>query len=257
MNLLSYGPASFNGMTASTTDDGLLHVEGTSQVAHRGIQWNLPILDAVQEKTLTFTAYSTPKGCYSYVHIVGEDSSDLGNITTGQSIRIPAEATALQLRVAASSAGVTISGDYKIQLEIGTSATEWTKPDDTDNRGGGYELVNLWPTIAAETKNGLSLTGNGDGTYTVDGEYQSWTTFEAKVTLAAGEYSIAASEGLTSLSSWDLLLQVTPTEASSSSIIKPGTPTATLEAGRYRCQINVNAALSGARTIRPVLNRIG
>ena len=100
----------------------------------------------------------------------------------------------------------------------------------------------------------MTLTNHGDGSYTLTGDYQSWTTFDAYQTLEAGEYSIEASEGLTSFDSWDVLLQVGVLGADTQ--IKPGVPSIHLDAGRYRCQININSLLDGPRTIRPVLNRI-
>lgn len=41
-NLLSYGPASGNGLTATVNSDGSLHVTGTATGQWRGLSWTFP-----------------------------------------------------------------------------------------------------------------------------------------------------------------------------------------------------------------------
>ena len=41
-NLLSYGPASGNGLTATVNSDGSLHVKGTASSQWAGIRWTFP-----------------------------------------------------------------------------------------------------------------------------------------------------------------------------------------------------------------------
>ncbi|OXN01114.1 hypothetical protein [Bifidobacterium vansinderenii] len=238
----------------SVNDDGSLHLSGTPTAANVGIRWQLPVPDAIRGETVTYSAKTLPGGTYAYLQLRGSTGVLATLTSSAPTATVPQETTTLELRIAANTTN-PVDGTARIQLEAGDTATEWVKPDVTDLNGGGAELANLWPDIPTTSKSGVTLTNNGDGTYTLTGEYKSWTTFEATVNLESGTYSIEASEGLTSFDSWDLLLQVAPSQ-SGDSLIKPGTPAATFEAGRYRCQINVNAALSEPRTIRPTLNRI-
>lgn len=41
-NLLSYGPAEGNGLTATVNNDGSLHVTGTATGQWRGLSWTFP-----------------------------------------------------------------------------------------------------------------------------------------------------------------------------------------------------------------------
>ena len=41
-NLLAYGPASGNGLTATVNSDGSLHVTGTATGQWRGLSWTFP-----------------------------------------------------------------------------------------------------------------------------------------------------------------------------------------------------------------------
>ena len=77
-NLLSYGPASGNGLTATVNSDGSLHVTGTATGQWRGLSWTFPCP----------------------VH------------------------------------GTVKDGDLRIQLESGTTAHDWMRPDNTSLRGG-------------------------------------------------------------------------------------------------------------------------
>lgn len=120
---------------------------------------------------------------------------------------------------------------------------------------GGLELANLWPAIPSDTRNGVTLTALGDGSYTTSGEFSTWATFEQTLTLEAGRYTIDGSSGLTSLNSWDLILQIAPAPIGDA-LIKPGTPATSLPAGTYRAQINVNSQSGIGRTITPILVKI-
>lgn len=70
-----------------------------------------------------------------------------------------------------------------LKLEEGNKPTDWTPaPEDVDNsiKAVGKEItVNLFkPTLETTTKNGVTCTNNGDGTYTLSGKnngaYQSY-----------------------------------------------------------------------------------
>ena len=135
-NLLSYGPVTANGLTFTVTSDGRLHAEGVASTAHKGAEWDQPIIGAIRGNPVTFSVTTAPSGCYAYVHIVGDGGADLGNITSGQTVLIPETATHLKLRVAPNAASA-IDGYLQAQLELGDSATAWVRPDDTNHPGGG------------------------------------------------------------------------------------------------------------------------
>jgi len=42
-NLLAYGPASSNGLTATVNSDGSLHVTGTATGQWMGVSWTFPL----------------------------------------------------------------------------------------------------------------------------------------------------------------------------------------------------------------------
>ena len=137
-NLLAYGPASANGLTATVTDDGGLHVTGQTSVAHKGIEWNIPA-ETVAEMRGRFCVFNSarmPSGMYAYVHLTGVAGADLGNITSGVSMLVPETVKYVKLRVVPNTTN-HVEGDTRIQLNFGDAAVEWMRPDTTDLEGGG------------------------------------------------------------------------------------------------------------------------
>ncbi|OXN01670.1 hypothetical protein [Bifidobacterium vansinderenii] len=253
-NLLAYGPASANGLTCTVNQDGSLHVSGQTTAANQGVKWRYPIPDDVKGKTVTYKLSYAPAGVYCYVQARNASGVLVTLLSSAATQTLPEAATEIEFRVATNTTNL-IGGDIKVQVEPGDTATTWMSPDVTNLSGGGLSLASLWPAITGGTKNGVTLTPGPDGSYTTGGTWDKWTTFESTVELEAGLYTIEGSEGLTSLSSWDLILQVAP-YPSGDAIIKPGTPSARLDAGRYRCQININSQGAIGRSVTPRLTRI-
>lgn len=105
-NLLSYGPASGNGLTATVNSDGSLHVTGTATGQWHGLLWTFPC--PVQ----------------GTVKLSGTSIAGLSfNIKCLDAISTEATPTAKD-------------GDLRIQLESGTTAHDWMRPDNTSLRGG-------------------------------------------------------------------------------------------------------------------------
>lgn len=253
-NLLSYGPAEGNGWAAAVNTDGSLHIAGTAAGQWQGLGWTF---DApVTTGTIRLTQRENVAGLSSSLKFYDRSGQRVGGqLTNGMTIAIPEGTVRWRLELLCNTASPAMTDtDLHLQVETGDTAHEWMRPDVT-NLSGGLSLASLWPAIAGGTKNGVTLTAGPDGSYTTGGTWDKWTTFESTASLDAGLYTIEGSLGLTSLSSWDLILQVVP-YPSGDAVIKPGTPSARLDAGRYRCQININSQGAIGRSVTPRLTRI-
>lgn len=187
-NLLSYGPAEGNGLTATVNTDGSLHVTGAAARQWAGLRWTFPcpVQGTVILRSPTFIA-----GLTATVKFLDAKGHQLdGQVTSGSNaVAIPAGTVSLRFEILASEATPTEkNGDLRVQLESGDTAHDWMKPDNTSLVGGGDELANLWPAIPGETKNGVTLTASEDGSYTATGEATDWTAWASSITLHPGDY---------------------------------------------------------------------
>lgn len=190
-NLLSYGAISANGLTATVTDDGKLHISGQASTAHKGLEWNVPIVDDIRGRTVVFTNRGYADGLYAYIHLAGANNSDLGNIVTGQTTTVPNDVQSVKFRVAVNSTN-PIDGDCLAQLNLGSTALAWMAPDDINlSDGGGYELENLWGVMPTGTQNGVTFTSQGDGSYLITGVATKETSFVSSyLRFSPGEYHV-------------------------------------------------------------------
>lgn len=186
-NLLSYGPASGNGLTATVNSDGSLHVKGTASSQWAGIRWTFP---CPVHGAVTLSRPTSIDGLTVSVKCLDAKGDQLGaQINTGNAGTIPAGTVSLRFEILANEATPTEkNGDLRVQLESGDTAHDWMKPDNTSLGGVGYELANLWPAIPGETKNGVTLTASEDGSYTATGEATDWTAWASSITLHPGDY---------------------------------------------------------------------
>lgn len=186
-NLLSYGPASGNGLTATVNSDGSLHVKGTASSQWAGIRWTFP---CPVHGTVTLSRPTSIDGLTVSVKCLDAKGGQLGDqINTGNAGTVPDGTVSLRFEILANEATPTEkNGDLRVQLESGDTAHDWMKPDNTSLVGGGYELANLWPAIPGETKNGVTLTASEDGSYTATGEATDWTAWASSITLHPGDY---------------------------------------------------------------------
>ena len=186
-NLLSYGPASGNGLTATVNSDGSLHVKGTASSQWAGIRWTFP---CPVHGAVTLSRPASIDGLTVSVKCLDAKGGQLGDqINTGNAGTVPAGTVSLRFEILATEATPTEkNGDLRVQLESGDTAHDWMRPDNTSLRGGGYELANLWPAIHGETKNGVTLTASEDGSYTATGEATNWTAWTSSITLQPGDY---------------------------------------------------------------------
>ena len=185
-NLLSYGPASGNGLTATVNSDGSLHVKGTASSQWAGIRWTFP---CPVHGAVTLSRPTSIDGLTVSVKCLDAKGGQLGaQINTGNAGTVPAGTVSLRFEILANEATPTEkNGDFRVQLESGDTAHDWMKPDNT-SLGGGYELANLWPAIPGETKNGVTLTASEVGSYTATGEATDWTAWASSITLHPGDY---------------------------------------------------------------------
>lgn len=186
-NLLSYGPASGNGLTATVNSDGSLHVKGTASSQWAGIRWTFP---CPVHGAVTLSRPTSIDGLTVSVKCLDAKGGQLGDqINTGNAGTVPDGTVSLRFEILANEATPTEkNGDLRVQLESGDTARDWMKPDNTSLVGGGYELANLWPAIPGETKNGVTLTASEDGSYTATGEATDWTAWASSITLHPGDY---------------------------------------------------------------------
>lgn len=135
-NLLSYGPASGNGLTATVNTDGSLHVTGTATRQWAGLVWTFP---CPVQGTVKLSGTSIA-GVYPSVKFLDAEGHQLdGQVTSGgNAVAIPAGTVSLRFEILSGEATPTAKdGDLRVQLESGDTAHEWMRPDNTSLRGGG------------------------------------------------------------------------------------------------------------------------
>lgn len=134
-NLLSYGPAEGNGLTATVNTDGSLHVTGTATGQWRGLSWTFP---CPVQGTVKLSGTSIA-GLSSNIKCLDANGQQLGTqMNLGNSVMaIPDGTVSLYLNIISNEKTPTAKdGDIRIQLESGTTAHEWMRPDNTSLRGG-------------------------------------------------------------------------------------------------------------------------
>ena len=135
-NLLAYGPAEGNGLTATVNSDGSLHVTGTATSQWRGVSWKFP---CPVQGTVKFSITGGISGLACNVKYLDANDNQLGEQinNTNSVMAIPAGTVSLFLNVISTEATPTAKdGDLRIQLESGTTAHDWMRPDNTSLRGG-------------------------------------------------------------------------------------------------------------------------
>lgn len=189
-NLLAYGPAEGSGLTATVNSDGSLHVTGTATGQWRGLSWTFPcpVQGTVKLSGTSLAGLSFNIKC---LDAKGQQlEMNLGNSV----MAIPAGTVSLFLNVISTEATPTAKdGDLRIQLESGTTAHDWMRPDNTSLRGGGYELANLVPSFASllpKTSNGVTFTSRDGHTVHVKGTATAWAQVAVSVRLDAGTYML-------------------------------------------------------------------
>ena len=268
-NLLSYGPAEGNGLTATVNTDGSLHVTGAASRQWAGLVWTFPcpVQGTVILRSPTFIA-----GLSTSVKFLDAEGHQLdGQVTSGgNAVAIPAGTVSLRFEILSSEATPTAKdGDLRVQLESGDTAHEWMRPDNTSLRGGGGELANLYPRVTGLPKTlgtdpGVMVTEPSPGTYRFKGsttqKVDSWDSLTSSVHVDAGTYTMDATDWPYDSSSWLIGIQstLTPDDGSGQTItFEPkGYGPRPLKAGTLRLNIFVNTTGEVDKTFTPRLYKI-
>lgn len=135
-NLLSYGPAEGNGLTATVNSDGSLHITGTASKQWAGVAWVFP---CPVQGNVTLRTPTSITGLSVNVKFLDAKGGLLGSqLVSGKSAAVPANTVSLRFEILSTEATPTLKdGDIRTQLESGDTAHEWMKPDNTSLRGGG------------------------------------------------------------------------------------------------------------------------
>lgn len=272
-NLLSYGPASGNGLTVTVAQDGSLDFSsGTESVPlHKGVRWEFDVPEDIVGVPLIISYTGDVPG--NLVISLYANANSLGGVYQGKNntvVTIPKGTTRVELRILRG--GVTagsVSGNLKVQLELGNTAHEWMKPDVTSLEGGGYELANLYPRVTGLPKTlgtdpGVMVTEPSPGTYRFKGsttqKVDSWDSLTCFVHVDAGTYTMDATDWPLGNNSWLMGIQAHISHDDGSEGANVFGPRnygpKTLKAGTLQCNIFVNTTGEVDKTFTPRLYKI-
>ena len=267
-NLLSYGPAEGNGLTATVNTDGSLHVTGAASSQWAGIRWTFP---CPVHGAVTLSRTTSIDGLTVSVKCLDAKGGQLGaQINTGNAGTVPAGTVSLRFEILATEATPTAKdGDLRIQLESGTTAHDWMRPDNTSLRGGGGELANLYPRVTGLPKTlgtdpGVMVTEPSPGTYRFKGsttqKVDSWDSLTCSVHVDAGTYTMDATDWPLGNDSWLMGIQAHISHDDGSEGATVFGPRnygpKTLKAGTLQCNIFVNTTGEVDKTFTPRLYKI-
>lgn len=272
-NLLAYGPASGNGLTVTVAQDGSLDFSsGTESVPlYKGVRWEFDVPEGIVGVPLIISYTGDVPG--NLVIGIYANANSLGGVYQGKNntvVTIPKGTTRVELRILRG--GVTagsVSGNLKIQLELGNTAHEWMKPDVTSLEGGGYELANLYPRVTGLPKTlgtdpGVMVTEPSPGTYRFKGsttqKVDSWDSLTCSVHVDAGTYTLDATDWPLGNDSWLMGIQAHISHDDGSEGANVFGPRnygpKTLKVGTLQCNIFVNTTGEVDKTFTPRLYKI-
>ncbi len=250
-NLLAYGPASGNGLTATVNSDGSLHVTGTAIGQWRDLSWTFPcpVQGTVKLSGTSIAGLSFNIKCLDAKGQQLGDQMNLGNSV----MAIPAGTVSLFLNIISTEATPTAKdGDIRVQLESGDTAHEWMKPDVTSLEGGGYELANLVPSFASllpYTRNGVTFTSRDGHTVHVKGTTTAWAQINVSVRLDAGTYMLTCDNS----NGWNYGVQFGGSISVHDSL---GNPSIKLETGTYTVNVFVAEGKTVDIDLTPRIHRL-
>ena len=266
-NLLSYGPAEGNGLTATVNTDGSLHVTGTAARQWAGLAWTFP---CPVQGTVKLSGTSIAGLIFSVKFLDAEGHQLDGQVISGgNAVAIPAGTVSLRLEILCTETTPTAKdGDFRVQLESGDTAHEWMRPDNTSLRGG-CELANLYPRVTGLPKTvgaapGITVTAPTPGTYRFKGSTTtgagSWDNLTSMVHVDAGTYTMDATDWPLGNNSWLMGIQAHISHDDGSEGANVFAPRdygpKTLKAGTLRCNIFVNTTGEVDKTFTPRLYKI-
>lgn len=267
-NLLSYGPAEGNGLTATVNSDGSLHITGTASKQWAGVAWVFP---CPVQGNVTLRTPTSITGLSVNVKFLDAKGGLLGSqLVSGKSAAVPANTVSLRFEILSTEATPTLKdGDIRVQLESGDTAHDWMRPDNTSLRGGGGELANLYPRVTGLPKTlgtdpGVMVTEPSPGTYRFKGSttqnVDSWDSLTCSVHVDAGTYTLDASDWPLGSDSWLIGVQskLIPDDGSgqTNEFVPRSYGPRTLKAGTLRLHIFVNTTGEVDKTFTPRLYKI-
>ena len=268
-NLLSYGPAEGNGLTATVNSDGSLHITGTASKQWAGMAWVFP---CPVQGNVTLRSPTPIPGLTGNVKFLDAKGQPLGNqvVSGSNAMAVPAGTVNLRFEILCTEATPTAKdGDLRIQLESGDTGHDWMRPDNTSLRGGGCELANLYPRVTGLPKTlgtdpGVVVTEPSPSTYRFKGsttqKVDSWDSLICSVHVDAGTYTLDASDWPYDSISWLIGIQstLTPDDGSGQTITfgPRGYGPRPLKAGTLRLNIFVNTTGEVDKTFTPRLYKI-
>lgn len=255
-NLLAYGPASGNGLTVTVAQDGSLDFSsGTESVPlDKGVRWKFDVPEGIVGVPLIISYTGNVPG--SLIIGIYANANSLGGVYQGKNnivFTIPKGTTRVELRILRG--GLTagrVSGNLKIQLELGNTAHEWMKPDVTSLEGGGYELANLVPSFASllpKTINGVTFTSRDGHTVHVKGTTTAWAQINVSVRLDAGTYMLTCDNS----NGWNYGAQFGVSISGHDSL---GNPSVKLETGTYTVSVFVAEGKTVDIDLTPRIHRL-
>lgn len=272
-NLLAYGPASGNGLTVTVAQDGSLDFSsGTESVPlNKGVRWKFDVPEGIVGVPLIISYTGDVPG--NLIISLYANANSLGGVYQGKNntvVTIPKGTTRVELRILRGGATAgSVSGNLKIQLELGNTAHEWMKPDVTSLEGGGYELANLYPRVTGLPKTlgtdpGVMVTEPSPGTYRFKGsttqKVDSWDSLTCSVHVDAGTYTMDATDWPLGDDSWLIGIQAHISHDDGSEGADVFGPRnygpKTLKAGTLQCNIFVNTTGEVDKTFTPRLYKI-
>lgn len=255
-NLLAYGPASGNGLTVTVAQDGSLDFSsGTESVPlNKGVRWEFDVPEGIVGVPLIISYTGNVPG--NLIIGIYANANSLGGVYQGKNntvVTIPKGTTRVELRILRG--GVTagsVSGNLKIQLELGNTAHEWMKPDVTSLEGGGYELANLMPSFASllpKTINGVTFTSRDGHTVHVKGTTTAWAQISVSVRLDAGTYMLTCDNS----NGWNYGTQFSGIISGNDSL---GNPSVKIETGTYTVNVFVAEGKTVDIDLTPRIHRL-
>lgn len=267
-NLLSYGSAEGNGLTATVNSDGSLHITGTASKQWAGVAWVFP---CPVQGNVTLRTPTSITGLSVNVKFLDAKGGLLGSqLVSGKSVAVPANTVSLRFEILSTEATPTLKdGDIRAQLESGDTGHDWMRPDNTSLRGGGSELANLYPRVTGLPKTlgtdpGVVVTEPSPGTYRFKGsttqKVDSWDSLICSVHVDAGTYTMDASDWPLGSDSWLIGVQSTliPDDGSGqTNVFGPRSyGPKTLKAGTLIFNIFINTTGEVDKTITPRLYKL-
>lgn len=255
-NLLAYGPASANALTVTVAQDGSLDFSsGTESVPlNKGVSWEFDVPEGIVGVPLILSYTGNVPG--NLVIALYANANSLGGVYQGKNntaVTIPKGTTRVELRIIRG--GVTagsVSGNLKIQLELGNTAHEWMKPDVTSLEGGGYELANLVPSFASllpKTISGVTFTSRDGRTVHAKGTATTWAQVSVSVRLDAGTYMLTCDNS----NGWNYGTQFGGNISGNGSL---GNPSIKLETGTYTVSVFVAEGKTVDIDLTPRIHRL-